>query len=151
MRSNAWETLRDPRFISQVQQFYRPMEYTARRPIGAINANGQGTAQPGQAPQSREGQPSGTPAQGTQAPGTAAPRSTAPDAGTMQPQPNDPQNPPRPRLEPEKGRSGQTDANGAQGAPDRSNADKRGADQRESKPLKDTEKADEEPSPSRLR
>jgi sporulation protein YlmC with PRC-barrel domain len=162
MRSNAWEMLRDPRFIGQVQQFYRPTEYTARRPNGEMNGNGQGTSQLGQTPQSRPGQTPGIPAQGAPAPETRQPAtpaggSTAPGVRPS-PQPNEPQNPPKPGLEPEKGKSGPNESNGMQPAPDRPKAnanDASGATPQppagNEKPSKGTEKATEESSSPRLR
>ena len=156
MRSNAWETLRDPRFIGQVQQFYRPTEYTARRPTGAMNANGQGPAatRPGARRSRARGQRPGTqPTPG--APSGAGNGSTAAAPRRMPGRCNRNQMTHRTR----QGRASSRRRAGRvrptrtalRDPRDRPNADKRGADQRESKPLKDTEKADEEPSPSRLR
>ena len=63
MRSNAWETMRDPRFIGQVQQFYRQTECTARRPNGDRNSDEQrGRSQPSPIPDNRQGQGAGRPA-----------------------------------------------------------------------------------------
>jgi hypothetical protein len=52
IRSEAWESVRDPRFMGQIQQFYRATERTARRPAGQVNADVQ-DAQPATVPQSR--------------------------------------------------------------------------------------------------
>jgi hypothetical protein len=92
MRSNAWETLRDPRFIGQVQQFYRPTEWTARRMNQDSNGNYQGAPQPGQIPQTREGQGVRPPSQGQPTPAATQPspqdnRSPRTVPGTFAPPP----------------------------------------------------------------
>jgi sporulation protein YlmC with PRC-barrel domain len=127
MRMNAWETIRDPRFIGQVQQFYRPTEHTARRPNRDMDANGRANTQPGQMPQGREGQQPtpgapqpGAPRNQPPTPGATTPGKTAPDAGP--PQPKAPDNRQKPNLKSEKGK---------QAAPEGSKAEESGGKQRE--------------------
>ena len=143
MRSNAWETIRDPQFISQVQQFYRPTEWTARRFSRDMNSDGQGTRpQPGQLPGGRQGQGIGRPAgeqpmPGAQPSGSEGNQSPAPAPGSLHPgtdasgecsearppQPNEPQTPHRPSAESEKGNSAARTSNGGT-APEESRANR---------------------------
>jgi len=104
IRSDAWESVRDPKFMGQVQQFYRGTQWTARRPAGQVNVDVQ-DAQPGTVPHNRQNQTLQTPDPRKQNPAAQPPTTLPPGKPTRESSAPAPPEPKKPSPDTEKGSS----------------------------------------------